>query len=362
MMRTRGEWRRATIPLGLVLSGVVGMVTLVSVGDLSGQGPGNPGAGTTKSTSSVAREPDLVTDLDEAVRMVEQNDFRSFLERYAPVEVLRRLRQQDLFERAATVMAGQPQTKQQLLAILKALRKQTPTYDKSRGLATLQFDTLASGVDEVAGELHLPDTNGLKLVGLGGDLNKVHAEAERLLSAGDFPTFVERLFPASELARLQEPGAMQDLLQQFKATPEVSKTPPRPTLPKQPTQPVSDSPSLLQSLQADFKLLQTLKPELTEKGQVAVYRIESADQQPVRVIKFQKSGNDWRLFDDAGRVSAELTRQAKLKPRSAVTTVLMERIGGNWRFIELPALRLDSAVAPAPTPISAPRAVRETRP
>ena len=41
------------------------------------------------------------------------------------------------------------------------------------------------------------------------------------------------------------------------------------------------------------------------------------------------------------RVIAELTRQSRLKPRSAVTTVLMERIGGNWRFIELPALRLD---------------------
>lgn len=359
MMRTRGEWRRATIPLVLVLSGFVGMVTLVSVGDLSGQGTGNPGAGKSKSTSSATREPDLAADLDEAIRILEQNDFRTFLERYAPVEVLRRLRQQDLFERAATVMAGQPQTKQQLLAILKALRKQTPTYDKSRGLATLQFDTVASGVDEVAGELHLPDANGVKLVGLGGDLNKVLAEASRLLAAGDFPTFVERLFPASELARLQESGAMQDLLQQFQAAPEVSKAPPRPTLP---TQPIPDSPSLLQSLQADFKLLQTLKPELTEKGQVAVYRIESPDKQPVRVIKFQKSGNDWRLFDDVGRVTVELTRQAKLKPRSAVTTVLMERIGGNWRFIELPALRLDSAVAPAPNSVPAPRAVRETRP
>ena len=167
------------------------------------------------------------------------------------------------------------------------------------------------------------------------------AEAARLLAAGDFQTFVERLFPASELARLQEPGVMQDLLQQFQVAPEVLKTPQRPTQPKQPTQSIQDSPSLLQSLQADFKLLQTLTPELTDQGQVAVYRIDSQNQQPVRVIKFQKTGSDWRLFDDVGRVIAELTRQAKLKPRSVVTTVQMERIGGNWRFIELPALRLD---------------------
>lgn len=341
MMRTRGEWWRATIPVALVLSAVIGTVMLVSVGDLSGQGTGNPGTGKSKSSSSAAREPDLAADLDEAVRILEQDDYRTFLERYAPVEVLRRLRQQDLFERAATMLAGQPQTKQQLLAILKALRKQTPTFDKSRGLATLQFDTLANGVEEVAGELHLPVTDGVTLVGLGGDLNKVLAEAARLLAAGDFQIFVERLFPASELARLQEPGAMQNLLQQFQVAPEVLKTPQRPTQSKQSTQPIQDPPSLLQSLQADFKLLQTLTPELTDKGQVAVFRIDSQNQQPVRVIKFQKTGSDWRLFDDVGRVIAELTRQSRLKPRSAVTTVLMERIGGNWRFIELPALRLD---------------------
>ena len=356
MMRTRGEWWRATIPVALVLSAVIGTVMLVSVGDLSGQGTGNPGTGKSKSSSSAAREPDLAADLDEAVRILEQDDYRTFLERYAPVEVLRRLRQQDLFERAATMMSGQPQTKSQLLAILKALRKQTPTFDKSRGLATIQFDTVASGVDEVAGELHLPATDGVKLVGLGSDLNKVTAEAARLLAASDFQTFVERLFPASELARLQEPGAMQELLQQFAPTPST-----QPAL-QRTSKPVAETPRLLQSLQADFKLLQTLKPELTEQGRVAVYRIESPDQLPVRVVKFQKVGADWRLFDDAGRVSAELTRQAKLKPRSAVTTVLMERIGGNWRFIELPALRLDSAVAPAPTSIPAPRAFRETRP
>ena len=45
MMRTRGEWWRATIPVALVLSAVIGTVTLVSVGDLSGQGTGTPGTG-----------------------------------------------------------------------------------------------------------------------------------------------------------------------------------------------------------------------------------------------------------------------------------------------------------------------------
>ena len=337
MTRPYGDWRRAAIPLAILVSGVIGTVTLVPVSDLNGQGPGKPG-------SPAAREPDLAADLDEAIRIVERDDFATFLERYAPVDVLRRLRQQDLVERAAKVMAGQPQTKQQLLAILKALQKQTPKFDKSRGLATLEFDPLVHGVDSIPGELHLPATDELKLVGLGGDLNKVLAEATRLLAAGDFQKFVEGLFPASELARLQEPGAMQDLVQQFKVTADAPKTPPTAfkPVPNKPnsTAPVADAPSLLQALQADFKLLQTLTPELTDKGRVAVFRIDPKNQQPVRVIKFQKTGSDWRLFDNSDRVVDELRRQSNLRPRSAVTTVQLERIGGNWRFVELPALGL----------------------
>ena len=357
MTRPRGEWRRAAIPLAILVSGVIGTATLITVSDLSGQGTGKP-------SSPAAREPDLAADLDAAIRTVEQGDFATFLERYAPVDVLRRLRQQDLVERAAKVMAGQPQTKQQLLAVLKALQKQTPKFDKSRGLATLEFDPLVHGVDAIPGELHVPGTDELKLVGLGGDLNKVLAEATRLLAAGDFQTFVEGLFPASELARLREPDAMQDLVQQFKVATDSPKTTP-PTSKPNPNQPIqdapptpkpisttppipnrptpntnADTPNLLAALQADFKLLQTLTPELTDKGRVAVFRIDPKNQQPVRVIKFQKSGNDWRLFDNSDRVIDELRRQSNLRPRSAVTTVQLERIGGNWRFIELPALGL----------------------
>lgn len=335
MARTHIQCRQTRRVLPLVLSGVIGIVTLFSVAQISGQGTSKP-----KVNATVANEPDLGADLDNAMKIIEQGDFRTFFERYAPVEVLRRLRQQDLLDQAAGILSKQPQTSQQLLAILKALRKQTPTFDKSRGLATIQFDSAANGVETVPGELHLPMTDDVKLAGLGGDLKKVLAEATRLLAAGEVQTFVERMFPASEVARLQEPGAIQDLVTQIKGATDTARPPFSP--PAFPGQPQGqETPSVLQTLQADFQLLQNLTPttELKDKVQVATYRIESPNQ-PVRVIKFQKIGADWRLFDDAGRVTAELTRQSKLKPRSAVTAVQMERIGGNWRFIELPALRL----------------------
>jgi hypothetical protein len=352
MMRKRGEWNRRAVSLAILVSGVIGAAAFVSPGEVKAQGVG-------KQNPSATKEPDLTADLDAAIRSVEQNDFITFLDLYAPVDVLRRLRQQDLVERSAKVIASQPQTKRRLLVMLKALREQTPKYDKSRGLATLQFDPNAHGDDSVPGEIQLPNTDDLKLAGLGGDLKKVVEGASVLLAAGDLKKFVEQLFPASELARLKDPAAMQDLLQQIggAANPPVNgglssgggagsftaptpkPAPARPGLNRPGAKPPSaDSPTLLQALQADFKRLQTLTPELTDKGQVAVYKIESKDGQPVRVIKLQKVGGHWRLFDNSARVADELTRQAKLKPPAGVTTVHMERIGGNWRFIELPAL------------------------
>ena len=54
----------------------------------------------------------------------------------------------------------------------------------------------------------------------------------------------------------------------------------------------------------------------------------------------------WRLSslprylpaDDVERVIVELNRQSKLKPRSSVIKIQMERVGGNWRLVELPPL------------------------
>src|SRR5262249_52992770 len=123
-----------------------------------------------KPANAAAEEPDLSADLDEAIRIVEAGQFQKFLERYAPVEILRQMRQQDVVQQAATMLAQQPQGKAQLLAILQALKKQTPRYDKSRGLATLEFDPLASGVPEAPVELNLPPAGDLKLAGLGDDL------------------------------------------------------------------------------------------------------------------------------------------------------------------------------------------------
>src|SRR5262245_17389522 len=216
--------------------------------------------------ATAAKEPDLAADLDEAIRVVEAGQFQKFLELYAPVEILRQMRQQDVVQQAAAMLAQQPQGKAQLLAILQALKKQTPHYDKSRGLATLEFDPFASGVPETPLNLNIPSAADVKLSGLGDDLTKVVTQATKLLEAGDVVTFVEKLFPATELARLNQPDQMAALLQQLKDTPELQT-----------------------SMLADFKRMQATKAALTDKGQIAVFKLAAGKDLPERIVKMQKA-------------------------------------------------------------------------
>jgi hypothetical protein len=116
------------------------------------------------------------------------------------------------------------------------------------------------------------------------------------------------------MARLQAEEQLQAVVQQFKDVPELPK-----------------------SILADLKRIKGMKAELTEKGQVAVFKLPAEGDQPARTIKFQKASSGWRLFDDSPRVSKELVRQAQRKSRGAVThvQVQMELVGGNWRLVEL---------------------------
>ena len=111
-------------------------------------------------------------------------------------------------------------------------------------------------------------TDGLKLIGLGGDLKKVLAEAEKLLAKDEIKTFIERVFPASDLSCLQEPDAMQDMVQQFTVVPE----PPRSSQPARGgQQPKTTASTVLQALQADFRMFQTMTPEISDNGRIAVF-------------------------------------------------------------------------------------------
>lgn len=269
-----------------------------------------------KTKTEADAPPDLSADLDEAIRLLQQGESQRFLERYAPVDLLRNLRRNEILERAAGDFGKNP-LKAQLIAVLRALKRQEPRYDKSGGLATLEFDPFGAGIPDTAQELRFPSGADLKLTGLGDDLAKALAAAVKLLETGKITDFAERFLPASEVARLREGDQMAALEQQFKDTPELSA-----------------------AMLKELKQMQAAKPQLVEKGQVALFVFEPADKegQEPRTIKLQKASGGWRLYDDAPRVAAELLRQSKLKPASTIIQIEMELIGGNWRFVSLPVL------------------------
>ncbi|MEI8381227.1 MAG: hypothetical protein WCJ09_13950 [Planctomycetota bacterium] len=311
MMKPLTGWKQACLLTAVSLTVFAAVFLLQPVDPVMGQLANS-------SKSLTAAKSDLPGDIKLAIQLIEKKDFRTFLELYCPVEMLRKLRQQDLVDRAATVLASQPKTKAYLLALFNSLQVQTAKFDKSGGIATLEMDPKSPIPDEIPGELNIAEIFELKLTGLGSDLSRVITEATKLLEEPNVTEFVDRVFPASELARLQTPDSRQTLLLQFKETPEMAK-----------------------SIVADLKILATIKPEISKDGKEATFSVLGGEPSIKREIKFQKVGNDWRLFDDSPRIATELTRQAKLVPGATSKVVQMERIGGNWRFIELPALRMD---------------------
>ncbi|MBI5760742.1 MAG: hypothetical protein HZA46_19660 [Planctomycetales bacterium] len=148
----------------------------------------------------------------------------------------------------------------------------------------IQSSVAPDAGDAQAALARLPGVRDLKLTGLGDDLPQVLNEAIRLLEKDDIATFVQCLYPPTELVRLQKADQMQALLQQFKETPELAK-----------------------AMLEDFVRMQSVKPELTDNGSVAVFTLPEGISQSARTIKLQMMSGNWRLFDDAPRVSKELT-------------------------------------------------------
>ena len=321
---TRRAWRLTKVPLAFALAIGIGILLWHTPSEIFGQAKAKG-----KPAKPEAAQPDIGEDIDEAIRQLEAGEFAAFIDRYAPVEFLREVRKRDQVAEVSRMLDSQPQAKITLLNVLKVLKKQKPQFDKSHGLATYQYDPTESGAPAVApAELHIVDTSAetAKLAGLGDDLPKVLTEAIRLLEAEKIADFAERIFPASEVIRLRGDGQMKSLVQQFKVAPDAAAGAEKPV-------------DLRSAMIADFKRMQGAKPELDKSGALATYKLAAADKLPARTVKLQKVGRHWRLFDDSPRVANELQRQSKLKAPGAVETVILERLGGNWRLVAFPAMQ-----------------------
>lgn len=260
-----------------------------------------------------ASEPKIADDLADLERALEAKDYATFIEKYVPVEDLRQIRKQNILNQVGQQFAARPESAK-LLALVKKLKTLTPTYDPSKGEATFTMPELV-GTD--AESIVPPDPTGKPGPGYGGDLKAVLAACVVDIDKADWKTFVAKMYPAREAARLQDSGELQTLIATLDA-----------------------HPGMREQLRADLKQMQALQPRIT--GNVAEFTLKRRAL-PDRTVKLQKSGADWRFFDNSAAVTAEIQKIAALKlpdfkAASDEGQVRFERIGGNWRFVKMPRL------------------------
>jgi hypothetical protein len=172
-----------------------------------------------------------------------------------------------------------------------------------------------------------PKDDKVALVGYGDDLPKVLKAGLAALEAGEIESFIDHLFPAGELGRLQANNGKAKLVARLKKQPE-----------------------LIEQMRRDLKAWGELSAQFNAEKTLATITLPAASDDPVpapRIVKFQKVTGSWRFFDNSTRVREEMARQSRLVPPKLSYPVglggadshalLMEKLGSSWRISRMPA-------------------------
>ncbi len=274
---------------------------------------------------------DIKTDLTEAAKLLKEKKFRLFLEKFAPVEELRMMREQGIILRIDPIFASNPEIIPTLLKMIEGAKAHEPQVDASEGLATFEFEEAGTAAEVPTPAK--PVAEKKPGAGFGGDLKVVIAKAIAALKEKEYASLAEKVFPTPVAASLGGPGQVETLAAQMELVPELPK-------------------KMLEDLEA----LKALTPVLNAGKNVATYTLKGSDG-PSRQIKFQKVGADWRFFDGTTAVQGEIAKLGTLKPPAEMVQIQMEKVGGNWRFVRFTGMDGGRKTpAPAQPPVDAPAA------
>ena len=265
--------------------------------------------------------------LADAIKRLDDGDARGFLEYYFPTEQLRQLRQANAVEQTADRLKQQPQIIDGIRTRLRRAAKAKPTFDRSGSVA--EFILPPEEVEkpkEKGSEFKEPPVSNVKLTGFGNDLETVLRKGEEALDKQDVDGFVKNLFPAGELRHPEAELRHVALTQRLK-----------------------DNPKLLEQMLADFQVMRKLTPQISEKKDVAEYRlagtkIEITKTQsvmtPERVFKLQLVEGSWRLPDNTSPARLAVAKNLA-KPLAEVgqfaagpEKITFERFGDHWRLAQ----------------------------
>ena len=264
--------------------------------------------------------------LEDAIQRLDAGDALGFIEYYLPTEELRQMRRAKVVARVAEGIKSQPN---QLAAIrerlVRAALSKSLTFDDSESVVSIDLTAVDAPIDAPKAPAFVePATTAVVVTGYGADLNTVLGKAIAALETGKIDEFVAKMFP---VGALREPGADERLatvVKTFKATPK-----------------------LLEPMVADLKAMQSLKPNLVENGNTAVFALEGAafatpaanspPKAPNRTVKLQRVDGNWRLADNTTAARKTIAQQMtnalpEVDLSSSNDVLTLERFGDGWRL------------------------------
>jgi hypothetical protein len=265
--------------------------------------------------------------LDDATARLKKADVYGFLEYYAPVADLARMRRdKDGLDEAVRDLTGKPGQLNSLIDIFKRARKGTIEFDKSGSVATIVLPVPEVKVEPEppANIIKEPVLTDAKLSGYGSNIGEVIGSALDALNAGKTDDFVANMFPASELRHPDAATHLKTLQSRLSASPEM-----------------------VEQMKTDLVAISELTPKMEDGGKTAVFALAGAEVEygrgkitlPDRTFKFQLVEDSWRLFDNSTAVRKEISRQSALPPVEFEGSdeifgdyIQLERLGDQWRL------------------------------
>lgn len=338
------------------------------------------GNGTTPGGSAGSKDlqAQVYAALDRAVKLLEDGKYAEFIESFMPVEQLRQVHRMGGPSVAARLVFSKPETKKFFIEMLKRMRKEKPRFIAARSVAV--FEVVDPGKVVKADNVPLlkDGDKSVKITGYGGDLKGAIIKAITDLEKGEVEAYLRNMLPVVEL-QLNDVKVLAKRIDAAKPTPrkggdgeaaigdgpvEKSKASSKKSddAKKKAAQPTVANP-LVAKMIADLKAVAKAKPKMESDGNVAVFEIPFVDPTPAgarassgrfggfgsrsngsddkaakknspkQVIKFQKDGGNWRLFDN----TTPLRKAAKGMSRKIAASsekAYMEKIGNQWRLAE----------------------------
>jgi hypothetical protein len=276
---------------------------------------------------TAAQIADVHRAIREGIAALEAGDVIKFYEDYGPIDQFRALRDSGRLKS----MRSSSVATQSLIATLKLFCEGKIRVDRDGLLARVTPSSDDPGAAD-AGEspnasaaVPSPKDDKVSLVGYGDDLPQVLHAGLAALEAGQIESFIDHLFPAGELGRLQADGKAK-LVARLKKQPE-----------------------LIEQMRRDLKAAGNAPVEFNTEKTLASITLPAPSDHPEeapRIVKFQKIAVSWRFFDNSTRVRDEIVRLSRLVPPKLSYPVvpgdgdrhalLMEKLGTSWRISRMP--------------------------